>query len=272
MKRGNASSAKSRAPRRARDGSAVALGRAAFRTREDCGPSARERRRPRARTSRHDGLEVARRKDQTSLQAAYRDKLNEADAPERGARDRPRRRRRCTPPSRTSPRRASTRRALAADVADHLNAARGAKTPRGRPAEGAGPLDVSGGASTERGKKRRRADDTSSRRRRDDEARAAGGARACRDRDAPGRRGPPRGGAGDGVDRAEHVARRLGPRTAPRRALVAPRPTSRPRRAGRCGTASARRPWTARPCRRPAPAARPAKERSSAATTRRTTA
>ena len=79
--------------------------------------------------------EVARRKDQKrELQAAYRDKLNEADALGAALA-------RVTPAlhaalaNQPSSRIDAAR--LAADVADHLNAARGAKTPRGPPAEDA---------------------------------------------------------------------------------------------------------------------------------------
>ena len=73
--------------------------------------------------------EVARRKDQKrELQAAYRDKVNEADALGAALA-------RVTPAlhaalaNQPSSRVDAAR--LAADVADHLNAARGAKTPRG---------------------------------------------------------------------------------------------------------------------------------------------
>jgi len=73
--------------------------------------------------------EVARRKDQKrELQAAYRDKVTEADALGRALAN-------VTPAlhaalaNQPSSRIDAAR--LAADVADHLNAARGAKTPRG---------------------------------------------------------------------------------------------------------------------------------------------
>ena len=111
--------------------------------------------------------EVARRKDQKrELQAAYRDKVNEADALGAALA-------RVTPAlhaalaNQPSSRVDAAR--LAADVADHLNAARGAKTPRGLQPKTPRVVSADVEATT---KKRRRADDTSSRRRRDDDASA----------------------------------------------------------------------------------------------------
>ena len=108
--------------------------------------------------------EVARRKDQKrELQAAYRDKVNEADALGAALA-------RVTPAlhaalaNQPSSRIDAAR--LAADVADHLNAARGAKTPRALQPKT--PRVVSADPAAATTKKRRRADDTSSRRRRDD--------------------------------------------------------------------------------------------------------
>ena len=112
--------------------------------------------------------EVARRKDQKrELQAAYRDKVNEADALGAALA-------RVTPAlhaalaNQPSSRIDAAR--LAADVADHLNAARGAKTPRGLQPKT--PRVVSADPAAATTKKRRRADDTTSRRRRDDSSRS----------------------------------------------------------------------------------------------------
>ena len=112
--------------------------------------------------------EVARRKDQKrELQAAYRDKVNEADALGAALA-------RVTPAlhaalaNQPSSRVDAAR--LAADVADHLNAARGAKTPRALQPKT--PRVVSADPAAATTKKRRRADDTTSRRRRDDSSRS----------------------------------------------------------------------------------------------------
>ena len=111
--------------------------------------------------------EVARRKDQKrELQAAYRDKVNEADALGAALA-------RVTPAlhaalaNQPSSRIDAAR--LAADVADHLNAARGAKTPRGLQPKTPRVVSADVEATT---KKRRRADDASARRRRDDSSRS----------------------------------------------------------------------------------------------------
>ena len=111
--------------------------------------------------------EVARRKDQKrELQAAYRDKVNEADALGAALA-------RVTPALHAALANQPSHRVdaarLAADVADHLNAARGAKTPRGLQPKTPRVVSADVEATT---KKRRRADDTSSRRRRDDDASA----------------------------------------------------------------------------------------------------
>ena len=111
--------------------------------------------------------EVARRKDQKrELQAAYRDKVNEADALGAALA-------RVTPALHAALANQPAARVdaarLAADVADHLNAARGAKTPRGLQPKTPRVVSADVEATT---KKRRRADDTSSRRRRDDDASA----------------------------------------------------------------------------------------------------
>ena len=111
--------------------------------------------------------EVARRKDQKrELQAAYRDKVNEADALGAALA-------RVTPALHAALANQPAARVdaarLAADVADHLNAARGAKTPRSPQPKTPRVVSADVEATT---KKRRRADDTSSRRRRDDDASA----------------------------------------------------------------------------------------------------
>ena len=111
--------------------------------------------------------EVARRKDQKrELQAAYRDKVTEADALGRALAN-------VTPAlhaalaNQPSSRIDAAR--LAADVADHLNAARGAKTPRAASLKTPRVVSADVEATT---KKRRRADDASARRRRDDSSRS----------------------------------------------------------------------------------------------------
>ena len=149
---------------------------ARLRNQRDGSPSPSDARRLEELRRENDGLradvaardsEVARRKDQKrELQAAYRDKVTEADALGRALAN-------VTPAlhaalaNQPSSRIDAAR--LAADVADHLNAARGAKTPRGLQPKTPRVVSADVEATT---KKRRRADDASSRRRRDDSSRS----------------------------------------------------------------------------------------------------